>query len=137
MKTLVTKKNTLIMSFLGTIFFSLLIILGTESCYRSATCKIFRDTLSLEDFSVLVLSPTLLLFSLITYKMRDEIFETWMKFALWWTGATVILVLLAPANDPSLLPVTKSVIALASTAIFTIISSTLVLWERSILKGKN
>lgn len=137
MKTLVTKKNILILSLFGTIFLVLLGMLGIESCYRNTTCKMFRDLLSFESLSSSILFLPLFLFSLITYKMRDEIFEIWVKFALWWAGATIILVLLAPANDPSLLPITKSVIALASTAVFTIISAALVLWKRSMLKGKN
>lgn len=85
--------------------------------------------------TILIFLP-LFLFSLITYRMRDEVFEIWVRFALWWTGITIILVLLAPADDPSLLPITKSVIALTSTVAFTIISAILVFWKRSMLKEK-
>lgn len=137
MKNLLTKKNILILSLSGTILVVLFGMLGMESCYRNTTCKMFRDWLSFESFSSSILFLPLFLFSLITYRMRDEIFETWVKFTLWWSGVTIILVILAPADDPSLLPITKLVVALASTAVLTIISSALVLWKRSMLKVEN
>jgi hypothetical protein len=67
------------------------------------------------------------LFSLITYKMNDEVFESWIKFAKWWVLGTLILVIIAPAHDPSLLPVTKEIISLLSAGAFTLISLILVI----------
>lgn len=135
MKNLLTKNNTLIIS---SLLFFILFLAGTIQglCDYDSHGFCWRYWTEIGNISVifLIFFP-LFLFSLITHKMRDEIFETWAKFALWWTGVTVLLVLLAPADDPSLLPITKSVIAIASTTIFTIISTVLVLWKRSILKS--
>jgi hypothetical protein len=78
----------------------------------------------------------LFIFSLITYKLRDEIFETWIKFASWWTVATIILVFLAPTNDPSLLPITKGVVASFGTGVITLGSIFLVAWKWFTLNGK-
>ena len=84
----------------------------------------------------LVFVPVLF-FSLITYKLRDEVFEAWVKFAKWWVLGTIILVLITPSQDPSLLPVTKETISFISTACFTLISLILVVLKSVALKQKN
>jgi hypothetical protein len=135
MKNWVTKKNILAIS---STFSLVLFLAGTiqGTCDYDARGFCWRYWIEIGNISVtLLIFFPLSLFSLITYRMRNEVFETWVKFALWWTSATVVLVLFAPANDPSLLPITKSVVALASTVALTVISGVLILWKRSMLKG--
>jgi len=65
-------------------------------CYLkySQGCNILNDMTvwniyNLDNFLIYVF-PILLFFSLLTYRMRDEIFEYWMRFAVW-AGPAVII----------------------------------------------
>jgi hypothetical protein len=50
---------------------------------------------NLEDAFVLLYSiPVLFLLSLITYKMRDEVFHAWWNFARWWVPVIIVATLL-------------------------------------------
>ncbi len=49
----------------------------------------------LQDLFVLLYSiPVLFLFSLITYRMRDEVFRAWWNFARWWVPVIIVVTLL-------------------------------------------
>lgn len=45
------------------------------------------------SFFVFFLSLPLILFSLITYKMRDEVFHAWWRFARWWVPVIIAVTL--------------------------------------------
>jgi hypothetical protein len=50
---------------------------------------------NLEDVFVLLYSiPVLFLLSLLTYKMREEIFHAWWNFARWWVPVIIVVTLL-------------------------------------------
>ncbi|MCK5060035.1 MAG: hypothetical protein KAR00_02740 [Candidatus Pacebacteria bacterium] len=48
-----------------------------------------------------ILLITLLPFSLITYRMKEEVFQSWFKFAVWYVPAMAIGYLLYPGRGPS------------------------------------
>lgn len=124
MKNWVTKKNILMVGFGGSLSFLVCIFstnLGLCDQYNGS-CVRMLDSAS-EAFQIFII---VFLFSLVTYKLHNEIFESWVKFAKWWVLGTLILVLIAPAHDPSLLPITKEIVSLFSTGAFTIISLILV-----------
>ena len=83
-----------------------------------------------------LISVPFFLFSLITYKLRDEVFESWIKFAKWWVLVTLLLVLITPSQDQSIIPLDKEMISLFSTAIFTLISIVVVLARTMSLRKK-
>ena len=64
----------------------------------------------------------LLILSLITYKMREEVFHSWLKFAYVWVPLTIILTLLAPEYDASLVSITKGVISFVMSTVFLLVS---------------
>ena len=45
--------------------------------------------------------PFVFLFSLITYRMRNEVFEHWMKFAKWATPTTIVISFLLSVSPRS------------------------------------
>lgn len=47
-----------------------------------------------DAFVLLYLIPILFLFSLITYKMREEVFRTWWNFARWFVPVIIVVTLL-------------------------------------------
>ncbi len=71
---------------------------------------------------ILIIFLPIFLFSLITYKMSDAVFQSWRKFVYWWVPLTIILTILAPEYSQSLLPITKGVVSLGMSILFMIIS---------------
>ena len=65
----------------------------------------------------------LFLFSLITYKMRNEVFKTWIKFVYAWLPLTLILVFIAPEYVNSWLPIyEKGFVSFIMSSIFLVVS---------------
>ncbi|MBI5230420.1 MAG: hypothetical protein HY981_03930 [Candidatus Magasanikbacteria bacterium] len=64
---------------------------GTKYCNYSYNVV---DTLAEEtSFYGFFLSIPLLILSLITYKMRDEVFQAWWRFARWWVPVIIAVTL--------------------------------------------
>ncbi len=73
--------------------------------------------------------------SLITYRMREEIFQAWIKFAYVWVPLTLFLVFIVPEYDSSLLPiVTKGPISFFFSFLFLIISLIIIISKSHSLK---
>ena len=86
-----TKRNVLIASVVYVIFF-ILVFLASEYC-NSTWCRVHDDDpLGLIFFIFLPLIPTFFL-SLITYKMHDEVFCAWWRFARWWVPVIIAVTL--------------------------------------------
>ncbi len=86
-----TKKKALVVSAAYTVFFITVFLVG-ELC-NSTWCRIHDDDpLGLIFFIFLPLLPTLLL-SLLTYKMRDEVFRAWWDFARWFVPVIIAVTL--------------------------------------------
>ena len=86
-----TKKNVLIISTAYVIFF-IVIFIASEYC-DSTWCRVHDDDpLGVIFFIFLPLLPAFLL-SLITYKMKDEVFQAWWRFARWWVLVIVAVTL--------------------------------------------
>lgn len=87
------KKKVLTIALAYPGFFTAL-FLFTQICNSATLCNMSENNvlgLILGIFFPLV--PTLL-FSLITYKMRDEVFEHWVKFAAWFVPVMIVLTFL-------------------------------------------
>lgn len=86
-----TKKGALTISATYVVFF-ISIFLTDEFC-TSAWCRVHDDDLlGLIFFTFLPLLPIFLL-SLITYKMREEVFRAWWGFARWWVLVIIAVTL--------------------------------------------
>ena len=63
-----------------------LFYIGSNSCYLNPFCN--------DTFLILFLiPPTLFLLSLITYRMKDEVFQAWWRFARWWVPVIIAVTL--------------------------------------------
>jgi len=70
----------------------------------------------------------LFFFSLVTYFMRDEVFQSWWRFARVWVPVSMIAILLAPAYASDwMFPVDKGRIAFFTSLLFMIISLILII----------
>ncbi|MDP3965649.1 MAG: hypothetical protein Q8Q13_02515, partial [bacterium] len=65
----------------------------------------------------------LFLFSLITYRMREEVYTAWFRFVRWWIPLSMFLILIAPeySND-WMYPVEKGGVAFAVSIVFCVVS---------------
>ena len=65
----------------------------------------------------------LFLFSLITYKMREEVYQAWFRFVRWWIPLSVLLIFIAPEYSHDwLYPIEKGSVVFLTSAIFLIVS---------------
>ena len=93
-----TKRNVFFVGLAGTLLILFLFSLETSSCYSNISCLEFRRFFNRQ----LTFIPPYLFFlpipiftlSLITYKMRDEVFRAWWNFARWWAPVIVVVTLL-------------------------------------------
>ena len=122
-----TKKNIIIISIAGVVFFCLFIF-----STQIGICKV-NDLLCFQRFDtfaehILIFIPLFLL-SLITYKMKDIIFQAWFKFARVWVPLSIILIILSPEYGNSLLPVEKGSVSFFMSALFLIISLIIIAYK--------
>lgn len=79
--------------------------------------------------NLLIFIP-LFLFSLITYKMRDEVYRAWLRFAYVWVPFSIVLIFLSPQYSTDwMYPVEKGTVAFLTSALFATISLILIVWK--------
>lgn len=117
-----TKKKLLLGVFIGvTSFFLALFSREISLCppFSYSTCSELFDGLAMAFFPVL----PLFLFSLITYFMREEVFQAWFRFARIYIPAAILLILLAPSYTHNwMFPYDKGMAAFIFSAGFVLIS---------------
>jgi hypothetical protein len=83
-----TKKNVLIISSVYIIYTLVLILVGTFC--ESVVCRIREDDFFGRIlFFFLPLTPVFI-FSLITYKLPEQVFRYWWKFAVWFVPLIIV-----------------------------------------------
>lgn len=102
-----------------------LIIFNEIGTFKLCGGQSYGDCMDMLSDAMLIFFPIipLFIFSLITYKMRDEIFQSWWRFARIWVPISMILILLTPSYTHNwMFPIMKSNVALLLSAIFIIAS---------------
>lgn len=89
-----TKKNLFCLSLALTIVFGLIIVLGTDACYSNPVCREVRRNVLNDYLSITMIFPILLLISVITYRLKSTVFESWKKFAIWAVPLVLLLTFL-------------------------------------------
>lgn len=88
MKNILTKKNVLWGSSLYVFFLSVLYVSGFD-CYQNSWCHgTLGDLISRIIFALLPLIG-IFFFSLLTYRMKDEVFLYWITFTKWYMPAWI------------------------------------------------
>jgi len=127
------KRNVLIGSFVASlILFVLFFVAGSQFCYQSAFCTSFFirfHPFVIADF--LFIAPVILIFSVFTYFLREEIFRSWVLFAKWWVPLSIVLTLITPeTTGSSFVPFFgRGHVALAMSGLFFIISLLIIAWK--------
>ncbi len=113
-------------------------IMSTGACYHNKFCFRFFDNLLIRTIALSLL-PFLPLFllSLITYKMKDEVFTAWISFAKWWVPLSMFAILITPVDDGGSWSIPlKGPVALLTTGLFFVISLIIICWKHFALRKK-
>ena len=105
---------------------------STSICAHEIT---FDCTILSLILNLLILLPVLL-FSLITYKMRDEVFLPWRKFSSIYLFIYLFTVLISPWRPADFSPFAKGVDSMRMLVLYTLISITLIAYKSYQLRGK-
>ncbi|MFA5831093.1 MAG: hypothetical protein WC878_04670 [Candidatus Paceibacterota bacterium] len=131
-----TKKNVLLISSNLIVILCFLAYIQTgDICYMKSWCRNFWEEINLLGAILFIFIP-IFLFSLITYKMRDEVFRSWIHFSCWWIPLSTIVSLITPESSSSLFSLDGKKIAVASSFLFALISLILIIYKSVKLRGK-
>jgi hypothetical protein len=127
-----SRVKILLISMVGTgIFIVSLFVAIKGVCKINYFCsRLHDDSLAFIFFPMLLL----LIFSLITYKMREDVFQTWWKFSRVWMPLSMLAILIAPSYSSNwMIPIEKGTVAFFSSMIYIITSLVIVVYKK--LKG--
>ena len=130
-----TKKKVLIVGLVGIVLFTISIFsqeIRLCPAYSYSSCSSFFDMIAESIF----ISIPLFLLSIITYKMRNETLQKWLKFTYVWVPITIILTFLSPEYGNSLLPIEKSSVSFVMSFLFLIISLIIIISKSISIRKK-
>lgn len=125
---MISKKTLLAVSGILSV---LIVAMGTLEPFRLCG-GLWRECMDLNYIIDLLFLPIIPLFilALITYKMRDEVYRAWLRFAYVWIPLSMLLIFLAPEYSTDwMFPVVKGTVAFFSSILFVIISLILIVWK--------
>lgn len=126
---MISKKILLIVSGIGTVVLLILNWIGTfKLCggQEYGQCMDLIYSIMMNFFPII----PLFLLSLITYKMRNEVYRAWLRFVYVWIPLSMFAILIAPEYSSDwMFPVVKGTVAFYSSLLFVIISLVLIIWK--------
>ncbi len=141
MQKFVTKKRVFIISLLITVLLLCLVLLQeTRECYRDWNwCRVYVWDFVMSVGPFLIPFVAIFLISTITYKMRNEIFHTWLKFSAFVLPVVYFFIIRSPESAiggglSAAMAVTRGQAALQLSVIFLILSLTLITYKFFTLK---
>ncbi|MBI5645126.1 hypothetical protein HY970_03440 [Candidatus Kaiserbacteria bacterium] len=79
-------------------------------------------------FLVLIPFIALFLVSIFVHWIRQDMYESWFRFARWWVPLSMIAIFLAPEYDKDFLfPIEKGTVSLFLSVVFLIVSTLIIL----------
>lgn len=122
-----TKKKVVIISGIISI---ILLVINFAGIYR--TCENVFECTEILYGAVLILFPIipLLVFSLITYNMREDVYQAWWKFTRVWIPLSMLAVLISPSYTANwLFPIEKGSVAFISSCAFAVVSIVIIAFQ--------
>lgn len=121
------KRAVLWFSIIATVAFFALFSPGTSGICPGSRPDCIQSSFY---FSIVILwAPLLLLFSAITYRREQKIYDAWVKFAIPWVLVSSIVTYLAPVSRSLHDPNWNGWAALLMTAFLCAVSS-IIIWKR-------
>jgi hypothetical protein len=127
-----TKKNILIFSAVISTILLIANFIGNVRICTKGGVENYSCLDMLSSIEVIFLPIfAILVFSLITYKMRDEVFRLWLRFVYWWIPFSMFLTLITPnANGGYFVSLwDNEMTAIFSSFIFVIVSTILIIYK--------
>ncbi len=141
MKNWMTKQNVLIGSIVGSVLSGVIIFqenmhlceLIDGGYHRNC---LFNDWMQDEiGLPLFYMSLGVFLISSILFFMRDEIFSTWLRFAMWWIPITIISILPAPSQSHDwMFHLDKGFVSFLMSVLFLFISIILIAYKHFTFK---
>jgi hypothetical protein len=85
-------------SSLGTLYFLFLVFLSMDSCYSDQICRVYRDKFLHGTSNLVFLFPLVFFFSIITLRMKIEVFSKWFNFAVWYVPILALTMIYFPLS---------------------------------------
>ena len=93
------------------------------------TTRACFDALDLIFANAWILISVLILAVVMTF-VQKKVFQTWVRFAVWYIPMSIIFISIAPSTDANLLaPPTREIAAVFFPASFVLISISIVTWK--------
>lgn len=132
LSAIVVAYNMLTMFFVRSSFF--------DKCYDNLTCQKFVINMFSAIAPYTLIFLPLFLFSLITYKMRDEVSRAWMYFAVVWVPLSIIAAAVTPDSPGGgfgpQISIGKGDTAIVMSLLFVVISLIVIVWKYFATRGK-
>ena len=133
---MISKKILLIVAGLGATLLLGLDYVGTSHLCGGRQYTICMGNLYNIMINLLPIFPLFIL-SLITYKMREEVFRAWLKFSYVWIPLTMFAILISPEYGNALLPIEKGTVGAFFSLLYIIISLLIIAYKYFTLKSKH
>ena len=79
--------------------------------------------------SLFAFSVMIIFFSLLTYKLRDEIFRAWFRFTSVWVPLSVVAILLADDSPNRLFVSEQEFVAMLVWGLYALLSTGIIIWK--------
>lgn len=94
-----SKKRVLWIGIGSILLIGMQFLFASGACYSNKYCDIINNFINQDNLTIIYIMPFVFLFSLLTYKMRDEVFQAWWKFARWFVPVIVLMTWLINSQD--------------------------------------
>lgn len=123
---ILTKRIVLVSSCLIAAIILIIDYLGTVSiCSGESGCITTVATIGIIFLPALPLA----VISILVYFLRDEVFQSWIRFALWWIPLSMLFTLVFQDQHGQLISSTKQMVSFFMAVLFTAISLTLIIYK--------
>jgi len=126
---MINKKILFIVSGVSTV---ILLVLNWVGTFRLCGGQEYGQCMDLIYAAIINFLPIipLFLFSIITYKMHDEVYQAWLRFSFVWIPLSMVLIFLSPEYSADwMYPVVKGTVAFFSSLLFIVVSLAVITWK--------
>lgn len=124
---MISKKALLLIALSATLIVVLVDLIGIDKlCGGTQYTNCMKNMHS--GFLVLIPFIALFLVSIFVHWIRQDMYESWFRFARWWVPLSMIAIFLAPEYDKDFLfPIEKGTVSLFLSVVFLIVSTLIIL----------
>lgn len=131
-ENILSKNNTLLFGLGGSLLLSLslwFLMSGTCSSSEWVNCRSFGKMFEIVSI-FLIWCPFLFFGSLLTYKLHEKVFRSWIYFALWWIPLSIVVIASSSTHARSyIFPSVQEQNAILFLGLFILIS-VIIIWVK-------